>query len=154
MGVGSRRMRALFAAAKKKAPCIIFIDEIDAIGRCLPACLPAYLPLGTQGPITVLVPVAVAIAAPHAHVLLCVVLDLWCRPHAPGPPSPCRAGGNRKHWENHSRKTLNQLLVEMDGFEANEGIIIMAATNLAETLDPALKRPGRFDRQVRQWVRV
>jgi ATP-dependent Zn protease len=60
VGVGSRRMRALFAAAKKKAPCIVFIDEIDAIG------------------------------------------------------------GNRKHWENHTRKTLNQLLVEMDGFEANE----------------------------------
>ncbi|KIY93083.1 cell division protease FtsH [Monoraphidium neglectum] len=81
-------MRALFAAAKKKAPCIVFIDEIDAIG------------------------------------------------------------GNRKHWENHTRKTLNQLLVEMDGFEANEGVIVMAATNLPETLDPALKRPGRFDRQV------
>eukprot|EP00878_Enallax_costatus_P001632 GHUV01001784.1.p1 GENE.GHUV01001784.1~~GHUV01001784.1.p1 ORF type:complete len:896 (+),score=273.74 GHUV01001784.1:260-2947(+) len=88
VGVGSRRMRALFAAAKKKAPCIVFIDEIDAIG------------------------------------------------------------GNRKHWENHTRKTLNQLLVEMDGFEANEGVMVMAATNLPETLDPALKRPGRFDRQV------
>jgi len=88
VGVGSRRMRALFQAAKKKAPCIVFIDEIDAIG------------------------------------------------------------GNRKHWENHARKTLNQLLVEMDGFESNEGVIVMAATNLAETLDPALKRPGRFDRQV------
>ncbi len=57
-------------------------------------------------------------------------------------------GGNRKHWESHSRKTLNQLLVEMDGFEANEGVIVLAATNLPETLDPALKRPGRFDRQV------
>ncbi|KAL6746992.1 P-loop containing nucleoside triphosphate hydrolase protein, partial [Haematococcus lacustris] len=77
-----------FQAAKKKAPCIVFIDEIDAIG------------------------------------------------------------GNRKHWENHSRKTLNQLLVEMDGFESSEGVIVMAATNLAETLDAALKRPGRFDRQV------
>ncbi|KAJ9524515.1 hypothetical protein QJQ45_019587, partial [Haematococcus lacustris] len=88
VGVGSRRMRALFQAAKKKAPCIVFIDEIDAIG------------------------------------------------------------GNRKHWENHSRKTLNQLLVEMDGFESSEGVIVMAATNLAETLDAALKRPGRFDRQV------
>lgn len=88
VGVGSRRMRALFAAAKKRAPCIVFIDEIDAIG------------------------------------------------------------GNRKHWENHARKTLNQLLVEMDGFEASEGVIVLAATNLPDTLDPALRRPGRFDRTV------
>ena len=88
VGVGSRRVRALFAAAKKKAPCIVFIDEIDAIG------------------------------------------------------------GSRKAWEANSRKTLNQLLVEMDGFEANEGVVVLAATNLAETLDPALTRPGRFDRTV------
>ena len=88
VGVGSRRVRTLFAAAKKKAPCIVFIDEIDAIG------------------------------------------------------------GSRKAWEANSRKTLNQLLVEMDGFEATEGVIVLAATNLAETLDPALTRPGRFDRTV------
>jgi len=88
VGVGARRARALFAAAKKAAPCIVFIDEIDAVG------------------------------------------------------------GNRRAWENHSRKTLNQLLVEMDGFEPTEGVIVIAATNAADTLDPALVRPGRFDRQV------
>ncbi|GMH32468.1 hypothetical protein BSKO_00302 [Bryopsis sp. KO-2023] len=88
VGVGSRRVRALFNAAKKNAPCIVFIDEIDAIGA------------------------------------------------------------SRKHWENQTRKTLNQLLVEMDGFEVNEGIIVMGATNLPETLDPALTRAGRFDRHI------
>ena len=84
----SVQMRALFQAAKKKAPCIIFIDEIDSIGS------------------------------------------------------------NRTQWDNSSRKTLNQMLTEMDGFEENVGVIIMAATNLPEILDPALTRPGRFDRQV------
>ena len=90
VGVGSRRVRSLFAAAKKKAPCIVFIDEVDAVG------------------------------------------------------------GKRTSWEasGGSRKTLNQLLTEMDGFEENSGVVVMAATNLPETLDSALTRPGRFDRQV------
>ncbi|CAA6671568.1 unnamed protein product [Spirodela intermedia] len=88
VGVGARRVRSLFQAAKKKAPCIIFIDEIDAIGS------------------------------------------------------------TRKQWEGHTKKTLHQLLVEMDGFEQNEGIILMAATNLPDILDPALTRPGRFDRHI------
>ncbi|KAL4421108.1 hypothetical protein ABPG77_009635 [Micractinium sp. CCAP 211/92] len=89
VGVGSRRVRSLFAAAKKKAPCIIFIDEIDAMG------------------------------------------------------------GKRTNWESSggSRKTLNQLLTDMDGFEENSGVVVMAATNLPELLDSALTRPGRFDRQ-------
>ncbi|KAL0452429.1 UNVERIFIED_CONTAM: ATP-dependent zinc metalloprotease FTSH 11, chloroplastic/mitochondrial [Sesamum latifolium] len=88
VGVGARRVRSLFQAAKKKAPCIIFIDEIDAIGS------------------------------------------------------------TRSQWEGHTKKTLHQLLVEMDGFEQNEGIIVMAATNLPDILDPALIRPGRFDRHI------
>ncbi|CAN6869177.1 unnamed protein product [Brassica oleracea] len=88
VGVGAKRVRSLFQAAKKKAPCIIFIDEIDAVGS------------------------------------------------------------TRKQWEGHTKKTLHQLLVEMDGFEQNEGIIVMAATNLADILDPALTRPGRFDRHI------
>ncbi|CAL9085637.1 unnamed protein product [Musa textilis] len=88
VGVGASRMRSLFQAAKKKAPCIIFLDEIDAVGS------------------------------------------------------------TRKQWEGHAKKTLHQLLVEMDGFEQNEGIILMAATNLPDILDPALTRPGRFDRHI------
>jgi cell division protease FtsH len=92
VGVGASRVRDMFEQAKKNAPCIIFIDEIDAVGRHRGAGL---------------------------------------------------GGGNDER-----EQTLNQLLVEMDGFEANEGIIILAATNRPDVLDPALLRPGRFDRQI------
>ncbi|HLS20485.1 MAG TPA: ATP-dependent zinc metalloprotease FtsH [Bacillota bacterium] len=92
VGVGASRVRDLFENAKKNAPCIIFIDEIDAVGRQRGAGL----------------------------------------------------GGGHDERE----QTLNQLLVEMDGFDANEGIIMMAATNRPDILDPALLRPGRFDRQI------
>ena len=92
VGVGASRVRDMFEQAKKNAPCIIFIDEIDAVGRNRGA---GY------------------------------------------------GGGNDER-----EQTLNQLLVEMDGFEANEGVIILAATNRRDVLDPALLRPGRFDRQV------
>ena len=92
VGVGASRVRDLFIQGKKHAPCIIFIDEIDAVGRHRGAGL----------------------------------------------------GGGHDERE----QTLNQLLVEMDGFDANEGVIIIAATNRPDVLDPALLRPGRFDRQV------
>ena len=92
VGVGASRVRDMFEQAKKNAPCIVFIDEIDAVGRSRGV---GY------------------------------------------------GGGNDER-----EQTLNQLLVEMDGFEANEGIIIIAATNRPDVLDPALLRPGRFDRQV------
>lgn len=92
VGVGASRVRDMFEQAKKNSPCIIFVDEIDAVGR-------------------------------NRGVGL--------------------GGGNDER-----EQTLNQLLVEMDGFEANEGIIIIAATNRADVLDPALLRPGRFDRQI------
>ncbi len=92
VGVGASRVRDMFEQAKKNAPCIIFIDEIDAVGRHRGAGL---------------------------------------------------GGGNDER-----EQTLNQLLVEMDGFEANESIILIAATNRPDVLDPALMRPGRFDRQV------
>ncbi len=92
VGVGASRVRDMFDQAKKNAPCIIFIDEIDAVGRHRGAGL---------------------------------------------------GGGNDER-----EQTLNQLLVEMDGFEANEGIILIAATNRPDVLDPALLRPGRFDRQI------
>lgn len=93
VGVGAGRVRDMFKKAKENAPCIIFIDEIDAVGR----------QRGTG------------------------------------------VGGGHDERE----QTLNQLLVEMDGFEGNEGVIILAATNRADVLDPALLRPGRFDRQIR-----
>ena len=92
VGVGASRVRDMFEQGKKNAPCIIFIDEIDAVGRHRGAGL---------------------------------------------------GGGNDER-----EQTLNQLLVEMDGFEANEGVIIVAATNRPDVLDPALLRPGRFDRQI------
>jgi cell division protease FtsH len=92
VGVGASRVRDMFEQGKKSAPCIIFIDEIDAVGRHRGAGL---------------------------------------------------GGGNDER-----EQTLNQLLVEMDGFEANEGVILIAATNRPDVLDPALLRPGRFDRQV------
>jgi cell division protease FtsH len=92
VGVGASRVRDMFEQAKKQAPCIIFIDEIDAVGRSRGAGM---------------------------------------------------GGGNDER-----EQTLNQLLVEMDGFEANEGVIVIAATNRPDVLDPALMRPGRFDRQV------
>jgi cell division protease FtsH len=92
VGVGASRVRDMFEQAKKNAPCIVFIDEIDAVGRHRGAGL---------------------------------------------------GGGNDER-----EQTLNQLLVEMDGFESNEGVILIAATNRPDVLDPALLRPGRFDRQV------
>ncbi len=92
VGVGASRVRDLFEMAKKNQPCIIFIDEIDAVGRQRGAGL---------------------------------------------------GGGNDER-----EQTLNQILVQMDGFESNEGVIVMAATNRADILDPALMRPGRFDRQI------
>ncbi|WP_343079813.1 ATP-dependent zinc metalloprotease FtsH [Ostreiculturibacter nitratireducens] len=92
VGVGASRVRDMFEQAKKNAPCIVFIDEIDAVGRSRGVGF---------------------------------------------------GGGNDER-----EQTLNQLLVEMDGFEANEGIIIVAATNRKDVLDPALLRPGRFDRQI------
>ncbi|MBD2232616.1 ATP-dependent zinc metalloprotease FtsH [Phormidium tenue] len=92
VGVGASRVRDLFNKAKRQAPCIVFIDELDAVGK-------------TRG----------------------------------GNP----VGGNDER-----EQTLNQLLTEMDGFDGNDGVIVIAATNRPETLDPALRRPGRFDRQV------
>ncbi|WP_255307122.1 MULTISPECIES: ATP-dependent zinc metalloprotease FtsH [unclassified Gilliamella] len=92
VGVGASRVRDLFEQARKHAPCIIFIDEIDAVGR--------------------------------------------------------KRGAGSMGGHDEREQTLNQMLVEMDGFEANSGIIIIAATNRADILDPALLRPGRFDRQV------
>ena len=92
VGVGASRVRDMFEQAKKQAPCIIFIDEIDAVGR--------------------------------------------------------HRGGGWGGGNDEREQTLNQLLVEMDGFEGNEGVIVIAATNRPDVLDKALLRPGRFDRQV------
>ena len=92
VGVGASRVRDLFDQAKKNSPCIVFIDEIDAVGR--------------------------------------------------------RRGAGLGGGHDEREQTLNQLLVEMDGFGINEGVIVVAATNRADILDPAILRPGRFDRQV------
>src|ERR1700681_4479035 len=92
VGVGAARVRDLFRQAEAKAPCIVFIDELDALGK-----------VRMQSPM----------------------------------------GGHEER-----EQTLNQLLAEMDGFDARKGVIVMAATNRPEVLDPALLRPGRFDRQV------
>ncbi|WP_163599378.1 AAA family ATPase, partial [Moraxella catarrhalis] len=92
VGVGASRVRDMFEQAKKNAPCLIFIDEIDGVGRQRGAGL----------------------------------------------------GGGHDERE----QTLNQMLVEMDGFSGNDGVIVIAATNRPDVLDPALTRPGRFDRQV------
>lgn len=92
VGMGAAKVRDLFKQAKEKAPCIVFIDEIDAIGK--------------------------------------------------------KRGGAAIGGNDEREQTLNQLLTEMDGFEDNTGVIILAATNRPESLDPALTRPGRFDRQV------
>jgi ATP-dependent Zn proteases len=93
VGVGAARVRDLFETAKKHAPCLIFIDEIDAVGRA-------------------------------------------------------RTGVGFGGGHDEREQTLNQLLVELDGFDTNEGIIVIAATNRPDILDPALLRPGRFDRQI------
>ncbi len=92
VGVGAARVRDLFAEARKRAPAIIFVDEIDAIGQ--------------------------------------------------------RRGGSGVVSNDEREQTLNQLLAEMDGFDMSEGLVVLAATNRPEILDPALLRPGRFDRQV------
>ena len=92
VGVGAARVRDLFGEAKKNAPCIIFIDEIDAVAR--------------------------------------------------------RRGSGLGGGHDEREQTLNQMLVEMDGFGVNEGIIVIAATNRVDILDPAILRPGRFDRKV------
>merc|ERR1719388_645453 len=96
VGVGASRVRDLFEQAKKNAPCIVFIDEIDAVGR-----------------------------------------------QRAGSGGGGMGGGNDER-----EQTLNQILTEMDGFEGNSGVIVLAATNRADILDPALIRPGRFDRRV------
>ena len=92
VGVGASRVRAMFAEAKKNAPCIIFMDEIDAVGR--------------------------------------------------------KRGAGLGQGNDEREQTLNQLLVELDGFESTQGVIVIAATNRPDVLDPALLRPGRFDREI------
>ena len=136
VGVGSRRVRSLFAAAKKKAPCIVFIDEVDAVGAWV-----GGVELGGASRLCVWGGGLAREGRPRQRP--CMRSGLL-------PPAAADAGGKRTNWESSggSRKTLNQLLTEMDGFEENSGVVVMAATNLPEMLDTALTRPGRFDRQV------
>ena len=181
VGVGASRVRDMFEQAKKNAPCIIFIDEIDAVGRHRGAGLGGgndereqtlnQLLVGPPGTGKTLLARAIAgeagvpfftisgsdfvemfvgVGASRVRDMFeqakknapCIVfideIDAVGRSRGVG-----YGGGNDER-----EQTLNQLLVEMDGFEANEGIIIVAATNRPDVLDPALLRPGRFDRQV------
>lgn len=142
-------MRNLFAAAKAKSPCIVFIDEVDAVGEWQEKVVVR----GTDClwsitcSCTCFIPQSILLPLHASHSCI----PPGTHPHpSQRPPHDCHPGGKRTNWEasGGSRKTLNQLLTEMDGFEENSGVVVMAATNLPETLDPALTRPGRFDRQV------
>ena len=150
VGVGASRVRDMFEQAKKNAPCIIFIDEIDAVGRHRGAGLGGGNDEREQTLNQLLVEMFVGVGASRVRDMFeqakknapCIIfideIDAVGRHRGAG-----LGGGNDER-----EQTLNQLLVEMDGFEANEGVILIAATNRPDVLDPALLRPGRFDRQV------